>query len=160
MKLLFACYKFSPAAVSAGIRWWSHSLYSHVAIAAVSDAGVVLGVYEAVEAGFVRAESLLQNHPSGIAVDLFEYCTPPPDVGAGFAQLEALVGQRYDYSGIASFITGGAIPENPCRVFCSEAAALCAQAARAPLQNLNPSSMLPRDVAMSLALRWKETITL
>lgn len=155
-RIRFACYKFSPATISGLISWWTHSLYSHVAI--VVDAVV----YEAVDAGFVKAKTLGENHAKGTLVDIFEYAVPPEDWQAkrGIAVLEGLVGQKYDFAGIASFVTGGRIPESPCRVFCSEAAALCANAMNKPMQYLPPSSMMPSHVAMSLALQFVETETL
>lgn len=156
MKIQFACFKFGPAAISGLISWWTHSLYSHVAI--VVD-GVV---YEAVDAGFVKAKTLAENHEAGTIVDIFEFDPAPTDfqIGEGVRVLEGLVGQAYDFAGIASFVTGGQIPESPCRVFCSEAAALCANAMGKPLQFVNPSSMMPSHVGMSLALKHVETIQL
>ena len=155
-RIRFACYKFSPATISGLISWWTHSLYSHVAI--IAD-GVV---YEAIDAGFVRAITIGENHAKGTLVDIFEYAVPPADwqVNRGIQALEDLVGQKYDFAGIASFVTGGRIPESPCRVFCSEAAAIAANAMNKPLQNIAPSSMMPSHVAMSLALKFTETITL
>lgn len=156
LKIEFACYKFSAALISAGIRWWTHSLYSHTAI--VVD-GVV---YEAVGRGFVAASNLAENHDPGTFVDLFEYARPlDTDQAASFVdELKRMVGMKYDSAGIASFVTGGVIPENPCRVFCSEAAQRAAIVARAPLQHLKAASMFPRDVAMSLALRFTKTVQL
>ena len=157
MNIRFACYKFSPATISGLISWWTHSLYSHVAI--IVD-GVV---YEAIDAGFVRAATLGENHDPGTIVDIFEFVEPYAsrlDRAAFVASLERTVGQPYDFAGIASFVTGGRIPQSPCRVFCSEAAQAACLAGGVPLQNLSAASMMPSHVAMSLALKHAGTVTL
>lgn len=163
MKIQFAHYKFAPAAISAGIRWWSHSLYSHVAIVVLNDAGEIVWVYEAIASGFVRAKTLAENHHEvGLTVDLFEYLTPPTaeQVAKMVEYLESIVGWKYDVAGIASFVTGNLIPENPCRVFCSEVAGEMSLRCGIPLQNVKASNLMPRDTAMSLATKFVRSIDL
>ena len=165
VKIRFACYKFAPSLVSAGIRWWSHSLYSHVAII-VEQEGQFPALFEALEQGFVKSQMqdlgrLLKLHHAepGVVVDLFDYVAPP-DAAIVAHILDRTVGQKYDYAGIASFVTGGAIPENPARVFCSEIAGEASRLGGAPLQNCPSKNLMPRDVAMSLALSYTESIEL
>jgi len=161
VKIQFACYKFSPSQVSGLISWWSHSLYSHVAVGVCHYDGTLGAVYEAVESGFVKAASWGENHSPGTFVDLFEYDDRyPVDTAAVIAELESMVGMRYDFEGIASFVTGNRIPQSPCRVFCSEAAQRASTAGGVPLQYLAAHNMMPSHVAMSLALEFKQTIQL
>lgn len=167
MRIRFACYKFAPTIVSSGIRWWSHSLYSHVAIIAEWENHILL--FEALSEGFVRTGGLdlgkiLKAHHAepGIVVDVFNYAdgSHPRDHADAANYLEKLVGQKYDFEGIASFVTGAAIPENPTRVFCSEAAAEASRAAGVLLQNCPSKNLMPRDIAMSLALEYAESVNL
>jgi hypothetical protein len=158
MKIVFACYKFSPATISGLIGWWTHSLYSHVAICVSGDDGIG-AVYEAIDTGFVKAKTLGENHDAGTFVDLFEYGDKyPVDTAAVIAELESMVGMRYDFAGIASFLTGNRIPPNPCAVQCSNAAQRASIAGGVPLQNLAAHNMMPSHVAMSLALEFKQTV--
>ena len=159
MRIQHACYKFSPATISGLISWWTHSLYSHCAIVVRDDAGAIIGVYEAIDSGYVKAASLAENHDAGTLVDLFDYDERfPVDAAAVLAECESMVGMKYDFAGIASFVTGGAIPQSPCRVFCSEANQRASMAGNVPLQNIPAASMHPAHVAMSLALKFTETI--
>jgi len=161
VKIQFACYKFSPHQISKLISWATHSLYSHVAIGVCHFDGTLGAVYEAVDAGFVKASSYEENHSPGTMVDLFEYDDRyPVDTAAVIAELESMVGMRYDFAGIASFVTGNRIPQSPCRVFCSEAAQRASIAGGVPLQHLAAHNMMPSHCAMSLALKFKRTITL
>lgn len=167
VRIRFACYKFAPSVVSAGIRWWSHSLYSHVAII-VEREGQQTALYEALSQGFVKSEMwdlgkllALHHREPGIVVDIFDYLdTSKLDSAVVLNLLDRTVGQKYDYAGIASFVTGGAIPENPERVFCSEIAGSVSREGGVPLQNCPDKNLMPRDIGMSLALDYTESIEL
>lgn len=161
MKIQFACFKFGAGVVPSGIRWFGHSLYSHVAILVINTDGTLNACYEAIAKGFVKAKALHENHDTGVFVDLFEYDDRfPVDTAAVINSLESMVGQKYDYAGIASFVTGGHIPESPCRVFCSEAAQIASTEGGVPLQNIPASSVMPAHVAMSPVIRWVQTVVL
>jgi hypothetical protein len=155
--MIFALYQ-GRSLISGVIRRFTRSRYSHVAIQFADGA-----VFEAVARGVVRAESLAENHPAGTVVDLFAFVTPPALEHEQRARelCEELVGRDYDFASIVlGFPLRVAGDQNPRGEFCSELALKAAAQAGRPLQNMMPWRATPDHVAISLALRWKETIKL
>ena len=158
----FALYR-GTSTISRLIQWFTRSVYSHVAL--VFDDGTT---YEAVEAGFVRAENIRVNHPAGVIVDILEYKTPltQSEVAQARAICDELVrmGGGYDYLMVlAGFPLR--FHEQPrassAKQFCSEAAAVVANRIGRPItERSNPWKISPEDVNKSAVLRWSQSVVL
>ena len=158
-------YRRGKGVVSGGIRWFSHSLYSHVSIL-VEHAVTEFENWEAVERGFVcvkgssRRFVLGMNHDAGQLVDIKTW-TPPLTVTqklAGYNYLKEIEDWPYDFNGIMNFLTGGTVKQRAMAMFCSEAAQQMSLKMGRTLQNAPAYLIDPGMCMMSLALTDVETI--
>ncbi len=151
----FALYQ-GTGFVSAGIRLFTRSVYSHVAIA--FDDGML---FEAVGDGFKRSKSYLHRHKPGLLIDLFEYATPLTDdeYAKARAFCERIENAPYDYGSVlAGFPLRTNEDSNRDKWFCSEAALAASIAAGRPLLHMPPWKCSPDHISISPLLKWTNTI--
>ena len=152
----FACYQ-GTGTISGLIRRFTRSRYSHVALQ-FNDF-----VFEAVGSGIVRAGSLLTNHDMGTVVDLFDYERSLMQIEEIEARrfCEHLVGKPYDYESVLKGFPLRLAGDTDRKAwFCSELAQAVGMFIGRPLQHMMPWRCQPDHVAISLALKWKGSITL
>lgn len=161
-----AGYRRGRGIIPAGIRWWTHSLYSHVA--AVVEMPGQYEVWEANPDGFtctrsaVLADALREHHDSGQLVDLKAWAPAlgPEQLARGYDYLRSIEGHSYDFGGIAAFLTGRSIRQSPSAEFCSEAVMELSRRMGRPLQNMMSCRAYPDHCMISLALRDERTVKL
>lgn len=153
----FALYQ-GTGFISAGIRLFTRSRYSHVALQ--FHDGIV---FEAVADGFKRSASLGARHKSGLLVDIFEYAAPltPTELARARQFCESIEGAPYDYG---SVLKGFPLREpgdsDRTKWFCSEAALAASIAAGRPLLIMPPWKCTPDHISISPLLRWTQTLKL
>lgn len=140
--------------ISRIIRWQTRSRYSHAAIELDSRQ-----IIEAWHVGGVRLlESVYEGHTPRTVVDCFEV-DGDYDGDAVEGWLLRQVGQKYDFTAIARFMSRRDHPTNG-KWFCSE---LTAEAFKIGglelLRRIPPSHISPRDLSLSPLLRYVESKT-
>lgn len=161
-----AGYRRGQGIIPAGIRWWTHSLYSHVA--AVVELPGQYEVWEANPEGFTCTRSpllldaLREHHSAGQLVDLKTWAPAlsQEQLARGYDYLRSIEGHGYDFGGIAAFLTAGAIKQSKRAEFCSEAVMELARRMGRPLQNMPSRRAYPDHCMISLALKDERTIKL
>jgi hypothetical protein len=167
------------AEVSRLIQWETRSPYSHIAVwfpaaqaepelnaEAAEGAQRVAELYEAIDAGWVRAGTLGENHDRGTEVDLFDFTAPLTAVeeAAALTVARRMVGARYDYKMVCAGFPLRFNQEphgSRNKLFCSEGAFIVAAAGgRELLERIQPWQVSPRDVVISPLLKWVRTVTL
>ena len=156
--LLIAAY-FPSSALGEAITGVTGGFASHVALQ-FSD-GVV---FEAVERGFVRAASLVENHGPGGTVALYRFDFQPTAEQEQLARkfCESIEGKPYGYETLLSFPLHPALDPERDEWICSEAIALACWCLGDTfrLQRCHAHQISPRDICISPLLRVHRTITL
>ncbi len=115
--MIIAAYR-GTSWVSKAIRWQTRGVYSHVAV--VLPGGAIVEAWH--KPARVRIiNSLAQGHTPGTCIDLFEVQTTPRQEEIIIHFLRSQVGKRYDFMGVARFITRRN-KDNSEKWFCSELA--------------------------------------
>ena len=156
--LLIAAY-FPSSAIGQAITGVTGGFASHVALQ-FSD-GVV---FEAVDRGFVRAASLVENHEPGTMVALYRYKeTITPEMEARARKFcESIEGKDYGYKTLLGFPLHPELDPERDKWICSEALAMACWAIGDDwrLQRCAAHQIAPRDICISPLLRVYRTIKL
>ena len=138
--------------ISKLIKFQTRSIHSHIGIQ-LNDGSVV----EAWQNGGVRRiENPQDGHKLGTDIDVYRI-RGFLDEEAATAYLYGCIGQKYDYSSVARFVTRRKATDNT-KKFCSELAELAMREGGLNLLNGNPSEHSPRDTALSPYLEFLKTI--
>lgn len=156
--LLIASF-FPSGAIGQAITGVTGGFASHVAIQ-FSD-GIV---FEAVDRGFVRAKTLVENHEPGQFVALYRFAAEVPQQREQLARkfCETIEGKPYGYETLITFPFHRAIDPERNAWICSEAIGMAAWAMGDDwrLQRCMPHLISPRDICISPLLREHRVITL
>jgi uncharacterized protein YycO len=152
MKILL--YK-GTSLISRLIRFQTRSVYSHAAV--LLDDGTV---YEAWQTGGVRRIATpFEGHSKGTEIDVYEI---PELTQASQWAVKAFIkqhlGEKYDFSSVARFVSRRDTNEDNGKWFCSELVLRAFEAAGYPLLHAVAGMMSPRDVGISPLIRFLETI--
>jgi len=125
------------------IKWFTFGSYSHVSL--------VFNMGKPIEIEAIQGKGVIEHHPNDGDYDEYEVPITSEQVKAAYSVARGLVGAKYDWRGIRSFIRRKD-RNNPDKWFCSELVAYVLSCVSYPLSRREPYRESPDDVMCSLRL--------